>query len=49
MTNLCGHVMTSWPEFEPMPNNLVNYGVTDNGIAVIELCSDSDGEPLTEG
>jgi enoyl-CoA hydratase/carnithine racemase len=32
-----------------MPNNLVNYGVTDNGIAIIELCSDSDGNPLTEG
>ena len=41
--------MTSWPEMEPMTNNLVNYGVTDNGIAVIELCSDSTGEPLTEG
>jgi enoyl-CoA hydratase/carnithine racemase len=34
---------------EPMPNRLVNYGVTDNGIAVIELCSDSDGKPLEEG
>ncbi|HHZ74371.1 MAG TPA: enoyl-CoA hydratase/isomerase family protein [Candidatus Poseidoniales archaeon] len=32
-----------------MPNKLVNYGVTDNGIAIIELCSDSDGNPLTEG
>jgi len=32
-----------------MPNNLVNYGVTENGIAVIELSSDSDGKPLTEG
>ena len=41
--------MTSWPEMQPMQNNLVNYGVTDNGIAVIELCSDSAGEPLTEG
>lgn len=41
--------MTSWPELEAMPNNLVNYGVTDNGIAIIELCSDSDGNPLTEG
>ncbi len=41
--------MTDWPELEAMPNNLVNYGVTDNGIAIIELCSDSDGNPLTEG
>ena len=32
-----------------MTNNLVNYGVTDNGIAVIELCSDSAGDPLAEG
>ena len=31
--------------FEAMPNNLVNYGTTDNGIAVIELASDSGGEP----
>ena len=41
--------MTSWPELEPMQNNLVNYGVTDNGIAVIELSSDSSGEPWKEG
>ena len=32
--------------FEAMPNNLVNYGTTDNGIAVIELASDSGGEPF---
>jgi len=38
--------MSSWPELEPMPNRLVNYGVTDNGIAIIELSSDSNGEPL---
>ena len=38
--------MTSWPELQPMPNCLVNYGVTDNGIAVIELASDSAGAPL---
>lgn len=31
---------------EPMPNKLVNYGVTDNGIAVIELASNSAGAPL---
>ena len=31
---------------EPMPNNLVNYGVTKNGIAIIELASDSAGAPL---
>lgn len=41
--------MTNWPTMEAMPNNLVNYGVTENGIAIIELCSDSDGKPLTEG
>ena len=44
-----GMGMTSWPELKPMKNNLVNYGVTENGIAIIELCSDSAGEPLTEG
>ena len=33
-------------KFEPMPNRLVNYGVTENGIAVIELTSDSAGAPL---
>ena len=49
MASLSGVGMTSWPDMQPMPNNLVNYGVTDNGIAVIELCSDSTGEPLTEG
>ena len=36
--------MSNWPEMEAMPNNLVNYGVTDNGIAIIELISDSDGK-----
>ena len=29
-----------------MKNRLVNYGVTENGVAIIELVSDSDGEPL---
>jgi len=38
--------MTNWPELEPMPNRLVNYGVTDNGIAILELASDSTGAPL---
>ena len=33
-------------KLEPMPNKLVNYGVTENGIAVIELTSDSAGKPL---
>ena len=33
-------------KLEPMPNNLVNYGVTENGIAVIELTSDSAGKPI---
>jgi len=32
-----------------MHNNLVNYGVTDNGIAIIELTSDSSGNPWEEG
>ena len=49
MAPLIGNIMTSWPQMEPMQNNLVNYGVTDNGIAIIELCSDSAGEPLSEG
>ena len=49
MAPLIGDNMTSWPDMEAMQNNLVNYGVTDNGIAVIELCSDSAGEPLSEG
>ena len=38
--------MTDWPELKPMKNRLVNYGVSDNGVAIIELISDSDGEPL---
>ena len=33
-------------KLEPMPNRLVNYGVTTNGIAVIELTSDSAGAPI---
>jgi hypothetical protein len=41
--------MAEWPELTPMKNRLVNYGVTDNGIAIIELISDSDGAPLEEG
>jgi len=49
MAALCRIYMTSWPKLEPMQNNLVNYGVTDNGIAVIELSSDSSGSPWTEG
>jgi len=49
MAALCRIYMTSWPKLEPMQNNLVNYGVTDNGIAVIELTSDSSGSPWTEG
>jgi len=32
-----------------MPNNLVNYGVTENGIAIIELASNSSGAPLEDG
>ena len=41
--------MTDWPELVPMKNKLVNYGVTENGIAIIELISDSEGAPLQEG
>jgi len=36
-------------KFTAMPNRLVNYGTTPNGIAVIELASDSAGAPLAEG
>lgn len=36
-------------KLEPMPNRLVNYGVTENGIAVLELASDSAGAPLAPG
>jgi enoyl-CoA hydratase len=36
-------------KLEPMANRLVNYGVTANGIAVIELASDSAGAPLAAG
>ena len=38
--------MTSWPELKPMKNRLVNYGETENGVAIIELISDSAGDPL---
>ena len=38
--------MTSWPELKPMKNRLVNYGETKNGVAIIELISDSAGDPL---
>ena len=40
------HERPIWIKLEPMPNKLVNYGVTENGIAVIELTSDSAGKPL---
>ena len=39
--------MTDWPELVPMKNKLVNYGVTENGIAIIELISDSESEHAT--
>jgi len=42
-------LVPSGPKLEPMPNGLVNYGVTGNGIAVIELASDSAGKPLGAG
>ena len=49
MATPIGKDMTSWPELEPMKNKLVHYGVTENGIAIIELCSDAAGEPLVAG
>jgi enoyl-CoA hydratase/carnithine racemase len=36
-------------QFTPMANKLVNYAVTPNGIAVIELASDASGAPLKPG
>ena len=46
MPRSVGRCMSEWPELKPMKNRLVNYGVSDNGVAIIELISDSDGEPL---
>jgi len=46
MAGLSRKSMTSWPELKPMKNRLVNYGETENGVAIIELISDSAGEPL---
>ena len=46
MAGLSRGSMTSWPELKPMKNRLVNYGETENGVAIIELISDSAGEPL---
>ena len=46
MAGLSRESMTSWPELKPMKNRLVNYGETQKGIAIIELISDSAGEPL---
>ena len=46
MAGLSRGGMTSWPELKPMKNRLVNYGETENGVAIIELISDSAGEPL---
>ena len=46
MAGLSRESMTSWPKLKPMKNRLVNYGETENGIAIIELISDSSGEPL---
>ena len=40
---------TSSLQFTPMPNKLVNYATTPNGIAVIELASDAAGAPLKPG
>ena len=34
---------------EWMPNHLVHYGTTSNGIAIIEMSADGDGKPLDEG
>ena len=46
MAGLSRGSMASWPELKPMKNRLVNYGETENGVAIIELISDSSGEPL---
>ena len=46
MAGLSRESMTSWPELKPMKNRLVNYGETENGVAIIELISDSAGDPL---
>ena len=46
MAGLSRGSMTSWPELKPMKNRLVNYGETKNGVAIIELISDSAGDPL---
>ena len=46
MAGLSRGFMTSWPELKPMKNRLVNYGETENGVAIIELISDSAGDPL---
>ena len=46
MAGLSRESMTSWPELKPMKNRLVNYGETKNGVAIIELISDSAGDPL---
>ena len=46
MARLSRGTMTSWPELKPMKNRLVNYGETENGVAIIELISDSAGDPL---
>ena len=46
MPGSIGRCMSEWPELKPMKNRLVNYGVSDNGVAIIEPISDSDGEPL---
>ena len=46
MPRSVGRCMSEWPELKPMKNRLVNYGVSDNGVAIIELISDSDGEAL---
>jgi enoyl-CoA hydratase/carnithine racemase len=40
---------TATLNFTPMPNRLVNYATTPNGIAVIELASDAAGAPLKPG
>ncbi|HJN55728.1 MAG TPA: hypothetical protein QF646_05020, partial [Candidatus Poseidoniales archaeon] len=34
---------------EWMPNHLVCYGTTANGIAIVEMSADGDGKPLEEG
>jgi enoyl-CoA hydratase len=49
MSTQAATVTPQGPALTPMANRLVNYGVTANGIAIVELASDSAGAPLAAG